>query len=48
VIDREASLAAGRVAPADYERFAAFTREAARLLLQPLVLRHSGRGSQAP
>jgi hypothetical protein len=48
VIDREASIAAGRVAPDDYERFAAFTREAERLLLQPLVLRHSGRGSQAP
>jgi len=39
VLDREVSIAAGRVAPADYPGFAAFTREAEQLLSQPIVLR---------
>ncbi|MEY4550531.1 MAG: hypothetical protein RL685_6726, partial [Pseudomonadota bacterium] len=39
VLEREVSIAAGRVAPADYPAFAAFTREAERVLSQPIVLR---------
>jgi cellulose synthase operon protein C len=39
ILDREVSIAAGRVAPADYPGFAAFTREAEQLLSQPIVLR---------
>ncbi len=42
VLEREVALAAGRVAPADYPSFAAFTREAERLLSQPIVLRSEG------
>jgi hypothetical protein len=38
VLDREVSIAAGRVSPADYPAFAEFTREAERLLSQPIVL----------
>lgn len=38
VLDREVSIAAGRVSPADYPRFLAFTREAEQLLSQPIVL----------
>jgi hypothetical protein len=39
VLDREVSIAAGRVAPADYPGFATFTRDAEQLLSQPIVLR---------
>lgn len=39
VLDREVSIAAGRVAPADYPGFATFTREAEQILSQPIVLR---------
>jgi hypothetical protein len=39
VLDREVSIAAGRVSPEDYPRFLAFTSEAERLLSQPVVLR---------
>jgi hypothetical protein len=38
VLDREVSIAAGRVSPEDYARFLAFTREAEQLLAQPVVL----------
>jgi cellulose synthase operon protein C len=38
VLDREVSIAAGRVSPADYARFLAFTRDAEQLLAQPIVL----------
>ena len=37
-LDREVSIAAGRVSPADYARFLAFTREAEQLLAQPIAL----------
>jgi len=42
VLDREVSIAAGRVSPADYPRFVAFTREAEQLLAQPIVLSRGG------
>jgi hypothetical protein len=42
VLDREVSIAAGRVSPADYPRFLAFTREAEQLLAQPIVLSKGG------
>jgi tetratricopeptide (TPR) repeat protein len=42
VIDREVSIAAGRVSPADYGRFQRFTREAEELLSQPIVLTRAG------
>ena len=42
VIDREVSIAAGRVSPADYGRFQRFTREAEELLSQPIVLTRGG------
>ena len=38
VLDREVSIAAGRVSPAEYRRFLAFTRDAEQLLSQPIVL----------
>jgi hypothetical protein len=38
VLDREVSIAAGRVSPAEYPRFLAFTRDAEQLLAQPIVL----------
>lgn len=38
VLDREVSIAAGRVSPAEYPRFLAFTRDAEQLLSQPIVL----------
>jgi tetratricopeptide (TPR) repeat protein len=38
VLDREVSIAAGRVSPADYARFVTFTRDGEQLLAQPLVL----------
>jgi hypothetical protein len=41
VIDREVAIAAGRVSPEGYPRFLAFTREAERLLSQPIVLSRS-------
>ena len=42
VLDREVSIAAGRVSPADYGRFLRFTREAEELLSQPIVLTRAG------
>jgi hypothetical protein len=42
VLDREVSIAAGRVSPADYPRFLAFTRDAEQLLAQPIVLTRGG------
>ncbi|HWO11679.1 MAG TPA: DUF3857 domain-containing protein, partial [Polyangiaceae bacterium] len=42
VLDREVSIAAGRVSPADYGRFLSFTREAEELLSQPIVLTRTG------
>ena len=39
VLDREVSIAAGRVSAEEYPRFLAFTSEAERLLSQPVVLR---------
>lgn len=39
VLEREVSIAAGRVAPEDYPGFAKFTRDAEQLLSQPIVLR---------
>jgi len=47
VLDREVSIAAGRVAPEDYPGFAKFTRDAEQLLSQPIVLRRDA-GSAAP
>ncbi len=38
LLDREVSIAAGRVSPENYARFLAFTREAEQLLAQPVVL----------
>jgi len=48
VLDREVSIAAGRVSPADYPRFLAFTREAEQLLAQPIVLTRGGARPEAP
>jgi cellulose synthase operon protein C len=42
VLDREVSIAAGRVSPADYARFLAYAREAEQLLAQPIVLTRGG------
>jgi hypothetical protein len=47
VLDREVSIAAGRVSPADYPRFVAFTREAEQLLSQPIVLSKGGARREA-
>jgi hypothetical protein len=47
VLEREVSIAAGRVPPADYPAFAAFTREAERVLSQPIVLRNDAGGAPA-
>jgi tetratricopeptide (TPR) repeat protein len=47
VLDREVSIAAGRVSPADYPRFLAFTREAEQLLSQPIVLTRAGARPEA-
>jgi hypothetical protein len=44
VLDREVSIAAGRVSPADYARFLAFTRDAEQLLAQPIVLTRGALG----
>lgn len=46
VLDREVSIAAGRVSPEDYGRFLAFTREAERLLAQPVVLTPASPGER--
>jgi tetratricopeptide (TPR) repeat protein len=46
VLVREVSIAAGRVSPADYGRFASFTREGEQLLAQPLVLSRSSAPAQ--
>jgi len=48
ILDREVSIAAGRVAPADYPGFATFTREAEQLLSQPIVLRMEPASSAPP
>jgi tetratricopeptide (TPR) repeat protein len=48
ILDREVSIAAGRVAPEDYPGFAKFTREAEQLLSQPIVLRREPAGAAAP
>jgi len=47
VLDREVSIAAGRVSPADYPRFLAFTREAEQLLATPIVLTKGGARPEA-
>jgi cellulose synthase operon protein C len=47
VLDREVSIVAGRVAPEDYPAFAAFTRDAERVLSQPIVLRVEAGASPA-
>jgi hypothetical protein len=39
ILDREVSIAAGRVSPEEYPKFLAFTRAAEQLLTQPVVLR---------
>jgi hypothetical protein len=41
VLDREVSIAAGRISPAEYARFLAFTRDAEQLLAQPIVMTRS-------
>lgn len=46
VLDREVSIAAGRVSPEDYAAFAEFTRRGERLLAQPIVIRLAGEGSE--
>jgi hypothetical protein len=48
VLDREVSLAAGRVSPADYARFLAFTQQAEQLLAQPIVLTTGASGERGP
>lgn len=48
VLEREVSIAAGRVSPADYARFVAFTREAEQLLAQPIVLTRGARDQPHP
>jgi hypothetical protein len=47
VLDREVSIAAGRVAPEDYPGFAKFTRAAEQLLSQPIVLRRDAGAAPA-